>query len=415
MSTIEFNEMWREKLLNRFLSYVKIYSTSDAESETTPSTERQWDIANYIVEELKTIGLENVSIDDHGYIMAYIPSNIENDSQPTIGFISHYDTSPDFNGENVKPQVWKNYQGEDLVLNKETEFTLSPSKFESLKNYIGQTLITTDGNTLLGADDKAGCAEIVTAAEFLISHPEIKHGRVAVGFTPDEEIGRGAHKFDVAKFGAEFAYTMDGSEVGELEYENFNAAGAVVKIHGLSVHPGYAYGKMINAGLLAAEFIQMLPANETPATTKGFDGFYHLMEINADISEAKLQYIIRDHDEEKFEARKRFMKEKVAEFNLKYGEGTAEVEIKEQYRNMKQQFEGKMHIIDLAAKAMKEAAIDPKIKAIRGGTDGAQLSYMGLPCPNIFAGGMNFHGPYEYVALESMEKALEVIVNIVKA
>ncbi|KMQ63909.1 peptidase T [Chryseobacterium sp. BLS98] len=415
MSAIEFNQMWKEKLLNRFLAYVKIYSTSDAESETTPSTPRQWDIAKYIAEELKTIGLENVSIDDNGYIMGYVPSNLDNDDRPTIGFISHYDTSPDFSGENVKPQVWKNYDGNDLLLNQATGFTLSASKFESLKKYIGQTLITTDGNTLLGADDKAGCAEIVTAAEYLIAHPEIKHGRIAVGFTPDEEIGRGAHKFDVAKFGAEWAYTMDGSEVGELEYENFNAAGAVVKIHGLSVHPGYAYGKMVNAALLAAEFIQLLPANETPATTKGFDGFYHLMDIIADISEAKLQYIIRDHDEEKFEARKKFMEEKVAEFNQKYGEGTAEVEIKEQYRNMKQQFEGKMHIIDLAAKAMKEAGIEPLIKAIRGGTDGAQLSYMGLPCPNIFAGGMNFHGPYEYVALESMEKATEVIINIVKA
>jgi tripeptide aminopeptidase len=248
-----------------------------------------------------------------------------------------------------------------------------------------------------------------------MAHPEIKHGRIAVGFTPDEEIGRGAHKFDVAKFGAEFAYTMDGGEVGELEYENFNAAGAVVKIHGLSVHPGYAYGKMINAALLASEFAQMLPANETPATTKGFDGFYHLMDLNADISEAKLQYIIRDHDADKFEARKKFMEEKVAEFNKKHGEGTAEIEIKEQYRNMKQQFEGKMHIVDLAAAAMKEAGIEPKIKAIRGGTDGAQLSYMGLPCPNIFAGGINFHGPYEYVALESMEKAMEVILNIAKA
>lgn len=415
MSTIEFNSMWREKLLNRFLSYVKIYSTSDAESETTPSTERQWDIANYITEELKTIGLEDVSIDEHGYIMGYVPSNLENDNQPTIGFISHYDTSPDFNGENVKPQVWENYQGEDLILNKETNFTLSPSKFESLKKYIGQTVITTDGNTLLGADDKAGCAEIVTAAEYLIANPEIKHGRIAIGFTPDEEIGRGAHKFDVAKFGAEFAYTMDGGEVGELEYENFNAAGAVVKIHGLSVHPGYAFGKMVNASLLAAEFIQSLPANETPSTTKGFDGFYHLMDVTSDVSECKLQYIIRDHDEEKFEARKKFMEEKVAEFNQKHGEKTAEVEIKEQYRNMKQQFEGKMHIVDLAAKAMKEARIEPKIKAIRGGTDGAQLSYMGLPCPNIFAGGINFHGPYEYVALESMMKATEVIVNIVKA
>ncbi|MDY0929758.1 peptidase T [Chryseobacterium sp. CFBP8996] len=415
MSTIEFNSMWREKLLNRFLSYVKIYSTSDAESETTPSTERQWNIANYIVEELKIIGLENISIDEHGYIMGYVPSNLENDNQPTIGFISHYDTSPDFNGENVKPQVWENYEGQDLILNKETNFTLSPSKFESLKRYIGSTLITTDGTTLLGADDKAGCAEIVTAAEYLMANPEIKHGRIAVGFTPDEEIGRGAHKFDVAKFGAEFAYTMDGGEIGELEYENFNAAGAVVKIHGLSVHPGYAFGKMVNASLLAAEFIQSLPANETPSTTKGFDGFYHLMDVTSDVSECKLQYIIRDHDEEKFEARKKFMEEKVAEFNQKHGEKTAEVEIKEQYRNMKQQFEGKMHIVDLAAKAMKEAGIEPKIKAIRGGTDGAQLSYMGLPCPNIFAGGINFHGPYEYVALESMMKATEVIVNIVKA
>ncbi|MBD3904971.1 peptidase T [Chryseobacterium sp. Ch-15] len=415
MSTIEFNSMWREKLLNRFLSYVKIYSTSDAESETTPSTERQWNIANYIVQELKIIGLENVSIDEHGYIMGYVPSNLENDNQPTIGFISHYDTSPDFNGENVKPQVWENYEGQDLILNKETNFTLSPSKFESLKRYIGSTLITTDGTTLLGADDKAGCAEIVTAAEYLMANPEIKHGRIAVGFTPDEEIGRGAHKFDVAKFGAEFAYTMDGGEVGELEYENFNAAGAVVKIHGLSVHPGYAFGKMVNASLLAAEFIQSLPANETPSTTKGFDGFYHLMDVTSDVSECKLQYIIRDHDDEKFEVRKKFMEQKVAEFNAKHGEKTAEVEIKEQYRNMKQQFEGKMHIVDLAAKAMKEAGIEPKIKAIRGGTDGAQLSYMGLPCPNIFAGGINFHGPYEYVALESMMKATEVIVNIVKA
>lgn len=414
MSTIEFNQQWKEKLLTRFLNYVKIYSTSDADSEATPSTERQWDIANYIVEELKTIGLEDVSIDENGYIMGYVPANNGKENQPTIGFISHYDTSPDFTGENVKPQVWENYDGSDLLLNKETGFTLASSKFESMKKYIGKTLITTDGTTLLGADDKAGCAEIVTAAEYLIANPEIKHGRIAVGFTPDEEIGRGAHKFDVAKFGAEFAYTMDGGEVGELEYENFNAAGAVVKIHGLSVHPGYAFGKMVNASLLAAEFIQSLPANETPSTTKGFDGFYHLMDVTSDVSECKLQYIIRDHDDEKFEARKKFMEQKVAEFNQKNGEGTAEVEIKEQYRNMKQQFEGKMHIIDLAAKAMKEAGIEPKIKAIRGGTDGAQLSYMGLPCPNIFAGGINFHGPYEYVALESMEQATEVIINIVK-
>ncbi len=415
MQTIEFNLDWKLKLQNRFITYAKIYSTSDAESETTPSTERQWDIAKYIFEELKTLGLSDVSLDENGYIMAYVPSNLEHDDEPTVGFIAHYDTSPDFSGENVKPQIWDDYDGGDLLLNKETGFTLSPNKFESLKQYVGKTLITTDGTTLLGADDKAGLAEIVTAAEYLLAHPEIKHGRIAIGFTPDEEIGRGAHKFDVEKFGAEWAYTMDGSEAGELEYENFNAAGAVVTIHGLSVHPGYAYGKMVNAALLAAEFAKMLPENETPATTKGFDGFFHLMNINADVSEAKLQYIIRDHDAEKFEARKKLMEDKVAEFNQKYGEKTAEVEIKEQYRNMKGQFEGKMHIIDIAAQAMKDANVEPKIKAIRGGTDGAQLSYMGLPCPNIFAGGMNFHGPYEYVALETMEKAVKVIVNIARA
>ena len=415
MTTIDFNQDWKLKLQNRFLNYVKIYSTSDPESQSTPSSPQQWDIAKYIFEELKSLGLSDVSMDEHGYIYAYVPSNLENDDQPVIGFISHYDTSPDFNGENVNPQIWKDYDGNDLVLNQETGFTLSPAKFETLKDYVGKTLITTDGTSLLGADDKAGLAEIVTAAEFLLVHPEIKHGRIAIGFTPDEEIGRGAHKFDVKKFGAEWAYTMDGSEVGELEYENFNAAGAVVKIHGLSVHPGYAYGKMVNAALLAAEFVQLLPENETPATTKGFEGFYHLMEIKADISEAKIQYIIRDHDNEKFEARKKFMTDKVTEFNHKCGEGTAEIEIKEQYRNMKQQFERKMHIVDIAEQAMKDANIEPKIKAIRGGTDGAQLSYMGLPCPNIFAGGMNFHGPYEYVALESMEEAVKVIINIAKA
>ena len=415
MKTIEFDLDWKLKLQNRFINYVKIYSTSDAESESTPSTPQQWDIANYIFEELKTLGLSDVSIDDKGYIYAYIPSNLEKDEEPVVGFISHYDTSPDFNGKDVNPQIWDDYDGKDLLLNKETGFTLSPKKFETLNDYLGKTLITTDGTTLLGADDKAGIAEIVTAAEFLLAHPEIKHSRIAIGFTPDEEIGRGAHHFDVKKFGAEWAYTMDGSEVGELEYENFNAAGAVVKIHGLSVHPGYAIGKMVNASLLAAEFIQMLPENETPGTTKGFEGFYHLMDITADVSEAKIQYIIRDHDHDLFEGRKKFITEKVAEFNKKHGEGTAEIEIKEQYRNMKQQFEGKMHIVDIAEQAMKDANIEPKIKAIRGGTDGAQLSYMGLPCPNIFAGGINFHGPYEYVCLESMEKAVKVIINIARA
>ncbi len=416
MTTIDFDPDWKLKLQNRFINYVKIYSTSDPESESTPSTPQQWDIAKYIFEELKTLGLSDVSMDEHGYIYAYVPSNIENDEEPVVGFISHYDTSPDFNGKNVNPQIWRDYDGNDLLLNKDTGFTLSPSKFETLKDYIGKTLITTDGTSLLGADDKAGVAEIVTAAEFLLAHPEIKHGKIAIGFTPDEEIGRGAHKFDVKKFGAEWAYTMDGSEVGELEYENFNAAGAVVKIHGLSVHPGYAFGKMVNASLLAAEFVQMLPENETPSTTVEFEGFYHLTDLKADVSEAKIQYIIRDHDNDKFEARKKFITDQVAAFNKKHGEGgTAEIEIKEQYRNMKQQFEGKMHIVDIAEQAMKDANIEPKIKAIRGGTDGAQLSYMGLPCPNIFAGGMNFHGPYEYVALESMEKAVEVIINIARA
>ena len=411
MEQIKLNKEWREKLLQRFLTYAKIYSTSDPESEETPSSPQQWDIAKHLFEEMKSIGLEDVSIDEHAYVYGYIPSNIEK-QVPTIGFIAHYDSSPDFNGKDVKPQIWENYDGNDLLLNPETGFTLSPNKFESLKKYKGQTLITTDGSSLLGADDKAGVAEIMTAAEYLIQHPEIKHGKIAVAFNPDEEIGRGAHLFDVKKFGAEWAYTMDGSDVGEIEYENFNAAGAVVKINGLSVHPGYAFGKMINAGLLAAEFIQSLPPNETPATTKDFEGFYHLMDIKADISYAKLQYIIRDHDEEKFEARKRFITDKVAEFNQKYGGNTFEIEVKDQYLNMKKQFEGRLHIIELAEKSMKDLGITPEVKAIRGGTDGAQLSYMGLPCPNIFAGGQNFHGPYEYVPLESMEKATEVILQI---
>ncbi|WP_434980540.1 peptidase T [Daejeonia sp. YH14] len=415
MITVEFDREWKNKLLNRFLNYVKIYSTSDPESDATPSTPQQWDIAKYIFEELKNLGLEEVSVDEKGYIYAYVPSNLEDNQEPVVGFISHYDTSPDFNGKNVNPQIWPDYDGQDLLLNQETGFTLSPSKFETLKDYIGKTLITTDGTSLLGADDKAGVAEIVTAAEYLLAHPEIKHGRIAIGFTPDEEIGRGAHHFDVKKFGADWAYTMDGGEVGELEFENFNAAGAIVKIHGLSVHPGYAYGKMVNAALLASEFVKMLPENETPSTTKGFEGFFHLTDFNADVSEAKLQYIIRDHDADTFEARKKLLEDTVRTFNKKYGENTAELEIKEQYRNMKQQFEGKMYIIDIAAQAMKDANIEPDIKAIRGGTDGAQLSYMGLPCPNIFAGGLNFHGPYEYVPLESMEKAVKVIVNIAKA
>ena len=414
MENIQLDGIWREKLLNRFITYIKIFSTSDAESETTPSTERQWDIANYLYKELQDLGLEDVSIDEKGYVFGFIPSNKE-EEVPQVGFIAHYDSSPDFNGENVNPQIWENYDGEDLLLNKETGFTLSSTKFESLKKYIGQTIITTDGTTLLSADDKAGVAEIVTAAEFLLANPQIKHGRISIGFNPDEEIGRGAHHFDVEKFGAEWAYTMDGGEIGELEYENFNAAGAVVKIHGLSVHPGYSFGKMLNAGLVASEFINSLPANETPATTKGFEGFFHLTDFEGDVSEAKLQYIIRDHDDQKFEDRKKLIAEKVEEINKKYGEKTAEIEIKQQYLNMKKQFEGKMHIVDIAEQAMKDSGIEPKIKAIRGGTDGAQLSYMGLPCPNIFAGGHNFHGPYEFVPFESMLAAVKVIANIAQS
>ena len=414
MENIQLDGIWREKLLNRFITYIKIFSTSDAESETTPSTERQWDIANYLYKELQDLGLEDVSIDEKGYVFGFIPSNKE-EEVPQVGFIAHYDSSPDFNGENVNPQIWENYDGEDLLLNKETGFTLSSTKFESLKKYIGQTIITTDGTTLLSADDKAGVAEIVTAAEFLLANPQIKHGRISIGFNPDEEIGRGAHHFDVEKFGAEWAYTMDGGEIGELEYENFNAAGAVVKIQGLSVHPGYSFGKMLNAGLVASEFINSLPANETPATTKGFEGFFHLTDFEGDVSEAKLQYIIRDHDDQKFEDRKKLIAEKVEEINKKYGEKTAEIEIKQQYLNMKKQFEGKMHIVDIAEQAMKDSGIEPKIKAIRGGTDGAQLSYMGLPCPNIFAGGHNFHGPYEFVPLESMLAAVKVIANIAQS
>jgi len=414
MENIQLDGIWREKLLNRFITYIKIYSTSDAESETTPSTERQWDIANYLYKELQDLGLEDVSIDEKGYVFGFIPSNKE-EKVPQVGFIAHYDSSPDFNGENVNPQIWENYDGEDLLLNKETGFTLSSTKFEALKKYIGQTIITTDGTTLLSADDKAGVAEIVTAAEFLLANPQIKHGRISIGFNPDEEIGRGAHHFDVEKFGAEWAYTMDGGEIGELEFENFNAAGAVVKIHGLSVHPGYSFGKMLNAGLVASEFINSLPANETPATTKGFEGFFHLTDFEGDVSEAKLQYIIRDHDDQKFEERKKLIADKVDEINKKYGDKTAEIEIKQQYLNMKKQFEGKMHIVDIAEQAMKDSGIEPKIKAIRGGTDGAQLSYMGLPCPNIFAGGHNFHGPYEFVPLESMLAAIKVIVNIAQS
>ncbi|KZS38312.1 peptidase T [Aquimarina aggregata] len=401
----------KQHIINRFISYVTIDTESDPESNTTPSSEKQWDLANKLAKELKDIGLEEVTIDENAYIMATLPSNIEEDV-PTIGFISHFDTSPDFTGANVKPQIIENYDGKDIILNAAENIVLSPDYFEDLKLYKGQTLITTDGTTLLGADDKAGITEIVSAMEYLVQHPEIKHGKIRVGFTPDEEIGRGAHKFDVSKFGADWAYTMDGSEIGELEYENFNAAGAVVTIKGKIVHPGYAKGRMINSMYIAQEFINSLPRLETPEHTSGREGFFHLHTIKGDVEETQLHYIIRDHDKEHFEARKEVMKKLASEINAQRQQEVIEVTIKDQYYNMREKVEPVMHIVDIAEEAMKALNIKPIIKPIRGGTDGSQLSFMGLPCPNIFAGGHNFHGRYEYVPVESMISAAKVIIKI---
>ncbi len=398
-------------IIKRFISYVTIDTESDATSNTTPSTAKQWDLANKLVEELKTIGLQNVSIDANAYIMATLPSNVTHEV-PTIGFISHFDTSPDFTGANVKPQIIESYNGEDIILNAEKNIVLSPSYFDDLLLYKGQTLITTDGTTLLGADDKAGICEIISAMEHLIKHPEIKHGEIKLGFTPDEEIGRGAHKFDVKTFGAEWAYTMDGSQIGELEYENFNAAGAVVKIKGKIVHPGYAKGKMINSMYIAQEFINSLPRMETPEHTQDYEGFFHLHDMHGNVEETTLQYIIRDHDIKHFEARKAVMLKLTNALNEQYGDTVITTSINNQYFNMREKVEPVMHIVDIAEEAMKNVNITPLIKPIRGGTDGSQLSYMGLPCPNIFAGGHNFHGPYEYIPVESMIKATEVICKI---
>tara|TARA_Y100000385_G_scaffold217518_1_gene226623 strand:- start:447 stop:1682 length:1236 start_codon:yes stop_codon:yes gene_type:complete len=401
----------KQHLINRFVSYVTVDTESDPTSESTPSTAKQWDLANALVEELKSIGMQEVSIDENAYIMATLPSNSAK-KLPIIGFISHFDTSPDFTGANVKPQIIENYDGSDIILDKEQNIILSPAYFEDLLLYKGQTLITTDGNTLLGADDKAGITEIISAMEYLINHPEIEHGTIKVGFTPDEEIGRGAHKFDVKKFGADWAYTMDGSQVGELEYENFNAAGAIVTVKGKIVHPGYAKGKMINSMYIATEFINSLPQLETPEHTEGREGFFHLHNMIGAVEETKLQYIIRDHDRSHFEARKNVINKLAEDLNTQYGRDVISIEIKDQYFNMREKIEPVMHIVDIAEKAMIEANIKPLVKPIRGGTDGSQLSYMGLPCPNIFAGGHNFHGRYEYVPVESMQKAIEVIVNI---
>ncbi|WP_372473784.1 peptidase T [Capnocytophaga sp. ARDL2] len=405
----------KQQIIDRFISYVTVDTESDPTSNTTPSTEKQWILANQLVEELKKIGLSNVTIDENSYVMATLPSNVDYEV-PTIGFISHFDTSPDFTGANVKPQIVENYDGGDIVLNKDLDIVLSPSYFKDLLLYKGQTLITTDGTTLLGADDKAGICEIVSAVEYLINHPEIKHGDIRIGFTPDEEIGRGAHKFDVKKFNADWAYTMDGSQVGELEYENFNAAGVKLTFKGKSVHPGYAKNKMINSILLANQFIAQLPANEVPEKTTGYEGFFHVNNIEGSIEKTTVQLIIRDHDMEKYQARKAFVQSLAdklnAEYAEKFGEDIVICEINDQYFNMKEKVEPVMHIVDIAEQAIKELGITPLIKPIRGGTDGSQLSYMGLPCPNIFAGGHNFHGKYEYVPVESIMKATEVIIKI---
>ena len=401
----------KDALLKRFISYVTTYTESDPNSDTTPSTACQWDLARQLRDELEAMGMSEVSIDEHAYVMASLPSNVDHDV-PVIGFISHFDTTPDFTGKDVKPQIWKNYDGGDLILNKEQNIVLSPEYFDDLKQYKGQTIITTDGTTLLGADDKAGITEIMEAMKYLLANPQVKHGKIRVGFTPDEEIGRGAHKFDVAKFGAEWAYTMDGSQIGELEYENFNAAGAVVTIEGKIVHPGYAKGKMVNSMYIATDYINSLPRLETPEHTSDREGFFHLHDITGSVDNTTLEYIVRDHDKGHFEARKEMMIQLADELNAQLEKEIVTVTIKDQYFNMREKVEPVMHIVDIAEEAMKALDIEPLIKPIRGGTDGSQLSFMGLPCPNIFAGGHNFHGRYEYVPLESMVRAVEVIVKI---
>lgn len=397
-------------IIDRFIRYVSVDTQSDPNSNTTPSTEKQWVLARQLFEELTSIGLKEVTIDDKGYIMATLPSNVDKEV-PTIGFISHYDTSPDFTATNVKPRIIENYDGKEIILNEKENIRLSPGYFEDLLLYKGQTLIVTDGTTLLGADDKAGITEIVTAMEYLIAHPEIKHGNIRIGFTPDEEIGRGAHHFDVEKFGAAWAYTMDGSQIGELEYENFNAARAKITAHGKSVHPGYAKNKMVNAIGIITEIANRFPKKEVPEQTAEREGFYHIHALTGSIEHATLEMIVRDHDSKTFLERKRFIEGLVAELNGKHAD-CIELELKDQYFNMREKVEPVIHIVEIAKEAMEVLGIRPIIKPIRGGTDGSQLSYKGLPCPNIFAGGHNFHGKYEYVPVESMEKAVDVIVKI---
>ena len=398
-------------IIERFLKYVSFDTQSAEDSDTVPSTSKQLVFAKYLRDELKEEGFDDVEMDDNGYVYATLKSNMKKDV-PTIGFISHYDTSPDCSGKDVKPRLIRNYDGNDIELSP--GIISSTKKFPELLAHTGEDIIVTDGHTLLGADDKAGIAEIVQAMCWLSDHDEVKHGDIRMGFNPDEEIGMGAHHFDVEKFGCEWAYTMDGGDLGDLEFENFNAASAKVTIKGVSVHPGYAKGKMVNANRLAAEFAMMLPADETPETTEGYEGFYHLLGVESNIENAKLSYIIRDHDRERFESRKDFIVECVKKMNEKYGEGTVEADVKDQYYNMKEKIDPNMHVIDIVLKAMQDCGVPPKVEPIRGGTDGAQLSFKGLPCPNIFAGGVNFHGPYEFVSVQVMEKAVQVIINICK-
>jgi len=401
------------KVVEKFLRYVSYDTKSDEESTTVPSTKGQMVLGTQLVVELKEMGVQEVSIDDNGYVMATIPSNVDK-AIPTIGFIAHMDTAPDMSGKDVNPKFIENYDGEDIVLNQENNIVLSPKDFPELKNYIGKTLITTDGTTLLGADDKAGISEIMAAVEYLMQNPKFPHGTIRIGFTPDEEVGRGADIFDVKKFAADFAYTIDGGTIGELEFENFNAAAAKISIHGRNVHPGSAKGKMIHSTLIANEFMNSLPPEETPGNTEGYEGFYHLISLNGDVEETKLQYIIRDFDGESYENRKTFIKNIVNKINDKYGNGTVEIEIRDQYFNMKEKIEPVKHIVDTAFLAMKQVGIDPIMVPIRGGTDGARLSFMGLPTPNIFTGGHNFHGKFEFIPTFAMEKAVEVILKIVQ-
>ena len=396
-------------IVERFLNYTKFDTQSAEDADCVPSTKKQLVFAEYLKKELEAEGLDDVEMDDKGYIYATLRANTK-DRVPTIGFISHNDTTPDCSGADIKPQIVHGYDGSDILLSE--GIVSSPKKFPELLQHIGEDLIVTDGHTLLGADDKAGIAEIVQAMVYLQQHPEIKHGKIRVAFNPDEEIGMGAHHFDVERFGCEWAYTMDGGDVGELEFENFNAASAKVAIHGVSVHPGYAKDKMVNANRLAAEFAAMLPDDETPETTEGYQGFYHLIGMQTNTELGRLSYIIRDHDRDRFEDRKHFIQRCAEQMNAKYGEGTVDIEVKDQYYNMKEKIDPQMHVIDLVLRAMQDCGVSPKVKPIRGGTDGAQLSCRGLPCPNIFAGGINFHGPYEFVSIQSMEKAMQVVVRI---